>query len=241
MTDRPILFSTPMVLALLEGRKTQTRRLIRQPTHLSPPSRPEPRGGRAWVFMNRTDFPTYSWAGDDFKAPCATGDRLWVRENWQYAPQQFCSCPQGSEPSACDDWIEGTGCASNRDGVVYASDGANASRWRPSIHMPRWASRLTLIVERVRVERLQEISYEDALAEGMTDFAKFLDCFNRGTSQTEETNDQCARRLRWPQRAFAEIWDNLNASRAPWASNPWVAAIKFRVIKANIDATGRAG
>jgi hypothetical protein len=102
--------------------------------------------------------------------------------------------------------------------------------------MPRWVSRLTLIVQSVKVERVQEITYEDALAEGVGNYAALLDVLTPGEySETNETSEQLARRLRWPQRAFAALWRSLHGEDA-WTANPYVAAITFRAIKSNIDA-----
>ncbi|MBU8540237.1 hypothetical protein [Falsiroseomonas tokyonensis] len=186
MTARPIIFSAPMVLALLAGRKTQTRRLASSP-------------------LRRVQL----------------GERLWVRENWQFAPQQYCTCPQGAEPSPCDDWQEGTGCASNRDGTIYAADGVKAARWRPSIHMSRWASRLTLTVTDVRVQRLGAMSSADARAEGTP-----LDPYDEAWADEDPR--------RWVL-AFAALWDRLHGAGA-WDANPWVVALTFTVERRNVDA-----
>lgn len=205
MRDRPIIFSAPMVRALLAGTKTQTRRL-------------------AWVKGRSMAMRRASpWQR------VQPGARLWVRENWQFAPQRYCSCPQGAEPAPCDDWQDGTGCQSNRGGVVYAADDVKAARWRPSIHMPRWASRITLHVEAVRVQRLQDISEEDARAEGVTPAiepptaAALMTAVGRGA-------------VFMPHRsAFANLWNSLHGPDA-WAANPEVVALTFRVTKGNIDA-----
>lgn len=144
MTDRPIIFSAPMVLALLEGRKTQTRRVLR----------PQPGQFNA-LFSDAGKW----WTGDAesgevhevLRVPYATGDRLWVREAFSYETLDV-----------------------DRNGFMppwYWADGNPASgdftQPKPSIHMPRWASRLTLIVTDVRVQRLQEISNDDCIAEGI--------------------------------------------------------------------------
>jgi hypothetical protein len=200
MTDRPIIFSAPMIRALLEGRKTQTRRVIKpQPKGLSLPARPEYRGGRSWVFMNRVDFPSYAFAGDDFKTPCTIGDRLWVRENWAHD-------------------VDITPYVGLQ--VYYSTDvdlrDNKTVRQRPSIHMPRWASRLTLIVESVKVERLQDISEADAISEGI-----------ETTEYWREDHP--------PSICFSVLWDSINGHDA-WNANPWVCAIGFKVVKENIDA-----
>lgn len=112
------------------------------------------------------------------------------------------------------------------------------SKWRPSIFMPRWASRITLRITEVRVERLQDISYEDACAEG---------CEWKSAQPAEESPElgetfmECSRRLRWPQRSYAKLWDSINGAGS-WAANPWVWAISFQCIQKNVDevlANGR--
>ena len=103
--------------------------------------------------------------------------------------------------------------------------GKSPCRWRPSIHMPRWASRITLEIVSVRVERLQDISYEDALAEGVLDFRPLIE----PECQQGETADECARRLCWPQRCYRQLWESINGEGS-WEKNPWVWVIEFRRI-----------
>lgn len=118
--------------------------------------------------------------------------------------------------------------------------GGRASRLRPAIHMPRWASRLTLIVTATKVERLQEISFEDACAEGMPDFVTFLAAVGETVEARERENAaDCARRLQWPQRWFADVWRDLHGAGS-WDSNPEVVALTFTVHKRNIDALASA-
>lgn len=183
MTDRPILFSGPMVRAILEGRKTQTRRLIST----------KPRGHLGGV--NLFDG---TWTDDYVLDPgnvewrqqivrYAVGDRLWVRETWS-------------------ERLEG-------EAAIYRADAELPIVWRPSIFMPRWASRLTLTVTDVRVQRLQEISRDDVIAEGIT----------------EREGEPIAAVVAGWHEPYAALWDSLNAKRAPWASNPWVVAVTFTV------------
>jgi hypothetical protein len=218
MTERPILFSGPMVCMILAGRKTQTRRVLKpQPsmpiTTLHSPV--EGFTGPHWQTEN---------GAEGGRLPCWQGDGLWVREAWQWAPQRFCRCPQGAEPSPCDDWSDGTGCRSNREGVVYrADDGAAAARWRSPIHMPRRASRIALEVTDVRVQRVQEISEADARAEGVKPYVG-------------STRSPTGVLLRENQGSghigpFIDLWNSLNAARGlEWDDNPWVAAITFRQV-----------
>jgi len=228
MKERPILFSGPMVRAILEGRKTMTRRVIK----------PQPRGdfycignlkentrrrmvdcGLHAVFNK----PRELWLDDehparDFrKSPYGQpGDRLWVRETWQeFFPDEFDPARYSKEGRA------GNGLCTTR--VVYRADGELAPhpvfgvpRWAPSIHMPRWASRITLELTAVRVERLQDISEEDAKAEGVTRLAVSEALNIPGT---------------WAG-AFADLWDSLYAKRGHgWDSNPWVWVESFKRVE----------
>ncbi|WP_322883252.1 hypothetical protein [Sinorhizobium medicae] len=206
MTDRPILFSGPMVRALIDERKTQTRRLCKdQPppgvTIIRKTIRPF--GGEPYhAFERRTKFGNF---GGEVPVKISRGDRLWVRETWQglsfgdYQP---------TKSSLCEVRYAATDPCADLDGE------ARGYPWRPSIFMPRWASRLTVIVTDVRVERLQDISIADALAEGWPGAV--------------EANKMPA--TKW----YRHLWDEINGAGA-WEANPWVAAYTFTVIKQNID------
>ena len=157
MKERPILFSGPMVRAILDGRKTQTRRVVKpQPPHDFGP------------WNNAT---TRSGGNEDFGCPFGRlGDRLWVRETFFIDDYRYfrCALPK-NRPSDVDYrnyYFRADGeCCEQVPECECASVG---SPWKPSIHMPRWACRLLLDVKSVRVERLQEINGIDALAEGIT-------------------------------------------------------------------------
>lgn len=194
MTDRPILFSGPMVRAILEDRKTQTRRVITQPRLTPYPHAPV-------VVHNRTAIFRDCWQNrQDISLKCEAGDRLWVREAWRSEIIQDDRPPREICPGGF--------------GIWYEADGPDDhwGRLRPGIHMPRWVSRLTLTVTDVRVQRLQDISNDDALAEGVLTTA----------------DDMC------PVGAFADLWDSINGLDA-WDQNPWVGAYSFDVRKGNID------
>jgi hypothetical protein len=182
MKDHPIIFSAPMVLALLAGRKTQTRRLAWR-------TRIEREEGR----ISGLQIPS-AWQR------VKPGDRLWVREAHKRSDTR-------ADYKA--DW--------------HATD-LHRFTWQPSIHMPRWASRLTLTVTEVRVQRLQEISEADAMAEGApcctTDGeGAFFEDAKRGTHVC----------------GFAGLWNSLHGPDA-WAANPEVVALTFTVEQRNIDA-----
>jgi len=210
MTERPILFSGPMVRAIFEGRKSQTRRLVK------PVGRDEgfvlvEHDGGAW-WPHRSDdgesmFVTLKGSSHDIPIGCpygTPGDRLWVRETLR---THGCfgfplgKCPQ-VKPIQGRIWS-------------YAAD--NIPDWtggRPSIHMPRWACRLVLEVTAVRVERLQTISADDAIAEGIVKRARSA-AFPWHVYAAED---------------YAILWDDINVKRAPWASNPLVWVIEFKRI-----------
>ena len=190
MTDRPIIFNAPMVRALLDGRKTQTRRLLKpQPVVPYDPC----------SNYNAREYGTRQLT-TDLKAPHSIGDRLWVRETFG---------------------ISSTG-GNTLFNADYGFKPLQIERWKPSIHMPRWASRLTLTVTDVQVQRLQGINKDDALAEGV-----HPDEQNWAPEQIYAEN--------MPAHLFGMLWDSINAARAPWNSNPWIAAYTFTVEKRNID------
>lgn len=223
MADRPILFSAPMVRALLDGRKTQTRRVIK----------PEPLGNFGGIERDGSWLFTKGCAYGKIKPSFAVGDRLWVRESWWIATRYSC----GSTPGGCEIpppplahrkgnpvHYSADGNPPNCANRVYGEDGLRGGAFaapdpyaiwikKPSIHMPRWASRLTLIVADVRVERLQDISGEDAVAEGVR--SRLPD---NGVAQQD----------------FADLWSAINGA-ASWHANPWVVAVSFDVRRSNID------
>ena len=198
MNERPILFSKPMVLALLAGTKTQTRRLAKP----APTEHRLANGQSLWSFDGSYgQFAEHVFGSCMAKlAPCpygAPGERLWVREAWG-----FDSGVRGDfRPLGRND-LSGMDLLTH---TLYRADGGEAPRWRPSIHMPRWASRITLEVTEVRVQRLHDISEEDALAEGCT-------------------SDPFAT----AREHFRVLWDHINGAKAPWSSNPWLWCIGFR-------------
>lgn len=115
--------------------------------------------------------------------------------------------------------------------ISHPNDDLYDAEWmgktRVSIHMPRLASRITLEIISVRVERLNDISDEDALAEGVSDFRALIE----PECQNGETADECARRLCWPQRSYRQLWESINGPGS-WDANPWVWAIEFKRIEA---------
>ncbi|AZV00163.1 hypothetical protein pben1_p06 [Paracoccus phage vB_PbeS_Pben1] len=230
MADRPILFSAPMVRAILREiaapgtGKTQTRRLLNvDPAwHLDQRRRAAAEAGHYW-FTEDLDMP----GGLHVVPRFAPGDRLWVREAWCLDAQMDHVAPSKCSPYEprgypANDWIIEPACMMIRAGKL-----------RPGIHMPRWASRLTLHVTDVRVQRLQDISEDDARAEG-------IERLKSGRGYYDHTVSKGAVRAGiWHHKAtdaFEVLWDSLNAERAPWASNPWVVAVTFRPVLTNIDS-----
>ena len=230
--ERPILFSGPMVRAILEGRKTQTRRVAKP----QPPIDAEAVGansyegpeGPAWFWWkgNRDErkfWPPTTGGANSIHCPFGQpGDRLWARETWM--PKSW---------SAEGGWGEieyaADGAARQVEGDWSFSQAYPSSRpvtaWRPSIHMPRWASRITLEITRVRVERVQDITEADAIAEGVT-VATLGNAGWLGPDAPEGAG------YSYVPRGFAATWDDINGPRGHgWSVNPWVWVIDFERIK----------
>ena len=211
--SKPILFSGPMVRAILEGRKTQTRRVVK----------PQPNEDGLADDALPADPYGYAWRGSDgSERQCPygqPGDLLWVRETFQFVKQGsdcqrrtfVITCPFKSTASA---WIE------------YAAtprDSEPPPRWKPSIYMPRWASRLTLEVVSVRVERLQDISDADARAEGV-----------------EASPDPVGGAFSGPfglshlpfASSYANLWESINGPGS-WSLNPWVWVVEFKQVSSD--------
>jgi hypothetical protein len=214
MTDIPILFSKPMVLALLAGRKTMTRRLAlrwKEPPKSNRGTRASRDGG--WVFS--------PWRS------VKPGDRLWVRETWSHDAENLETCKRAHE-----DILQG----GNVFGPYYRATEVSPETlsWISPIHMPRWASRLTLAITATKVERLQEISKPDAIAEGVQHrWLKSAACapcslyFVPLDGEKEHSGTSA-------KAAFEMLWIALHGPDA-WEANPEVVALTFTVHKHNID------
>lgn len=229
MTDRPIIFSAPMVQALLAGTKTQTRRIIK------------PRGDRPSLFYGEWDDSYVLDAGNaDWRAQdvrFAACDRMYVREAHAFVG--------GNDPGILITRADYPACVpTDCEGVPPAAE----IRWRPSIHMPRSASRLTLLVTDVRCQRLQDISEEDAAAEGveppsderyehdwkicpMCGGTRLHGAFGDNYGVTEVDCVECNTHV----KRFRHLWDSINGPDA-WQANPWIVAVQFEVRHGNIDA-----
>lgn len=204
MKERPILFSAPMVRALLAGTKTQTRRAV----------------SRGNSVLDWDGNSLAKWGGLDLSIATAfnricprwwrPGDRLWVKETFGlHAHLDFTDWHRGSIRGEIEDDIR------ERFAVAYRADhyDKDHAAWRPSIFMPRWASRITLEITDVRVQRLRDITDEDAKAEGITEAEA---AYERDVYPHDSY-----------RRAYSALWDRINGPGA-WASNPWVWALTFK-------------
>ncbi len=223
MKERPILFSAPMVRAILDGLKTQTRRVVKpQPsTNFMECVKYLDDERFCWTGPQRDEkgipLPVEQWSGGwpdcspEFYCPYGKpGDRLWGRESFQ--PLYLDKYADGYE-SGDIDYTTGKGYQINyvaTDGTLEFCDMANdeeiSNRIIPSIFMPRWASRINLEITDVRTQHAQDISEEDAFAEGI--------------QGGDWLGDPCGE--------FAKLWDSINAKKHPWSSNPWVWVVSFR-------------
>lgn len=214
MIERPIIFNGDMVRAILEGRKTQTRRPITKAHDVAWAGAVLPASEAGWIaWWPGTEPGLAEFTKRAYRKgfPCPfgePGDRLWVRETW---------------------WDFGDGHVFYR--ANHASDPkddmAHGVMWRPSINMPRWASRLTLEITDVRVQRLQEITAQEALADGLA-LVEIVNLAMYGALNSKwAAIDPPAR------SAFAQKWDAVYAPRGHgWDANPWVWAITFKRMEA---------
>lgn len=235
--ERPILFSGPMVRAILSGAKSVTRRIVKPQPILCEYACGHSLNGQM-IEGNPAVLVQCPYG--------VPGDRLWVRETW--AHYQTVNHILHSGGRAFDEVSDGLAGyrADGHDTIEDFRDHIrmmngydlekviiNGDRWRPSIHMPRWASRITLEITGVRVERLQEITEEDARAEGVE-----LGLIRTGLAyvpsmrtHSDERYFDHARLLRGYRGAFAALWDRINGKRASWESNPFVWAIEFNRVE----------
>lgn len=204
MKERPIIFSAYDVRAILDGRKTQTRRIYKA------------KNGQ--ICPSPNDLPSMQQAAR--LCPFGqSGDRLWARENWAWYPLD--------EDASCVIW--------RADYKPDANPPAEFGAWQSSANMPRWASRILLEVTAVLVERLQDISDEDVLAEGLKTLSKDGGrTFKTGVPDQDGLPDGDGWPWRaWeedPRRAYKRLWESIYGSDS-WAQNPWVWVIEFRRVE----------
>jgi len=226
MKERPIIFSAPMVRAILEGRKTMTRRVIK------------PQPDEDGLSLNTERQLWLDTSGDLYKCPYGvSGDRLWVRETFAiYQTVNYIRRPDGRAFPEVSDGLAG-----------YRADGFDKIRdfrehirltedlsmeaieikdnsWRPSIYMPRWASRITLEITDVGVERVQDITEEDAKDEGAPCIkGNYFDVVSKDF--IDVTEPTC-------RFGFHVLWDSINAKRGfGWDKNPWVWVVEFKEVE----------
>ncbi|WP_315136786.1 hypothetical protein [Achromobacter marplatensis] len=221
MRERPILFSAPMVRALLAGNKTQTRRVAKPVRH--------PGWGNLYEPGVLAREPQHTI---DLACPYGQpGGRLWVREAFRFAASLDRLSPNDVGEKALD-----AGYNTPWAPTQFEADGSRAGAWhgfdtpptvttpgklRPGIHMPRWACRLVLEVTGVRLERLNEISDDDIASEGI-----------------QEWIDGGVDHDGYPRDAFRSLWESINGAGS-WQANPWVWVVEFRVLHPRTDGGGR--
>ena len=199
--ERPVLFNAPMVRAILDGSKTQTRRIVKtaKDHFLRCELAPCELAGE----VNSGNYHNCSYG--------RPGERLWVRESWQAWHQ---TSIEYNEWEVCDGPPSQILDQYGRASVEYHATSQSSGPWRPSIHMPRWAGRIDLLIRSVRIERLQDISEADALAEGIT------------YDQLPDNPHDLQRARTW----YRGLWEEINGAGS-WEANPWVWVIGFERVK----------
>ncbi len=225
MTDRPILFNGAMVRALLDGSKTQTRRPLKPQPYVPYPYYDTTidhhpvefeRDGGLWIPSSGGTSGNLPYRGTPIKCPYGVpGDRLWVQEAFALSKSDPDS---GADTRYSADW----------DVPVYRADVPSSmtspsavTSWKPSVHMPRWASRITLEVIGVRVERVASVSEADAESEGIRKGA--------GGNWLDYQAEGCFYSAR---HSFASLWDSIYSEPGlRWEDSPWVWAVDFKVVR----------
>lgn len=236
MRERPILFSTPMVRALRAGTKTQTRRIVKP----QPPaeatsagvisSSTKSHGDWWWMSGDPQDSDTWIPVGDEFRCPYGVpGDTLWVREHWASLIGYDDYAPRDITPGS-PIWFQAD---HERE---LESMPPEVGKWRVGMFLPRWASRLTLTITEVRVERLQEISEADAIAEGVG--PNWIGDLAGWSAEAHGYYDY-SKPVGWDgegavlltaRESYATLWESINGPGS-WDANVWVWVLTFRVEK----------
>ncbi|EPZ5816232.1 hypothetical protein ACXQFH_002000 [Klebsiella pneumoniae] len=219
MKERGMIFNSEMVRAILDGRKTQTRRPIKW------------KQTRFTEIGEREDGSRWPWSEDaehacDFWHPCpfgAVADRIWVRETWSsdfanYYPNDRVWYAADNNRRLDIEVVDGVRGIYSPESDVHVP-----FRWRPSIHMPRWASRILLEITDVRVERLNTISEEDATSEGVPPAGSLLPDYP-GTFLTPKGDFATAK------VAFQRLWESIYGEES-WNANGWVWVIEFKRVE----------
>lgn len=209
MTERGMIFNAEMVRAILDGRKTQTRRPVKFPVH------DKNLGCELAGNELAGELSAGNYLNSAFGKP---GDRIWVREAFRVHCRATDVATLVYKASERNSWTEQT----HRVPVAVCNKPATPEKWTPSLHMPRWASRILLEITDVRVERLNAISEEDARAEGIIDGG----CLNCG----EPEPCGCANPEPDATDAFAYLWQSIYGQES-WNANPWVWVISFKRVE----------
>lgn len=221
MTDKPIHFVDTMVRALLSGRKSQARRAITK----AAAQRELDELGEEFLCRRKNH--------ELLPINVVPGDRLWVREAWQ--PMALWGRSTLRPPGSTNPVMYRADSITGEPQYwAYTGEPVVRDEYRLPKFMPRWASRVTLTVTDVRVQRLQDISKEDAVAEGVDFGAEPGNQIFRGWWDYSNT-PQIQRYFSDPRQAFRSLWESVHGKRAPWSLNPWVAAYSFAVENGNID------
>lgn len=224
MTERPIPYSAPMVLARREGRKTQTRRIVKpQFAADAVPAEMSAVTAEGWQTSGHSGLwwcDAGGCADDAIRCPYGVpGDHLWVREAYRFTVDLNCHSPKRVAELCMEagyrlPWApiqyEADGARENWDSTPSHEGQPIPGKYRPPMFMPRWAARGLDLVKGVRIERLQDISRGDAMAEG---------CPFPNMAAGDD-----------PRQWYANLWEQINGPDS-WAANPWVWAITFKVIK----------
>ncbi|CAH3872561.1 hypothetical protein ABK836_20115 [Enterobacter hormaechei] len=226
MTERGMIFNSEMVRAILDGRKTQTRRIIKDCTVGRDPISKFIQVGKKFIGCYPEDVPELIRECCPYGVP---GDRIWVRETFQGPLFDF---------EQMEAYQEDSSKFKKPEFCVYKADGKPAPEffdaddnlhcgWRPSIHMPRWASRITLEITGVRVEQLKSISEEEARSEGVARLREgFWKHYQPGWTQHQLS----------ARGSFATLWDSIYGF-GDWDRNPWVWVVEFKRIEGDDHAT----
>lgn len=225
MADKPIIFSAPMITAIIAGRKTQTRRTLKPPPHL----------------LSDTSLSYIGKDGKGHEVRIHTGDRLWVKEAWrtqenfdELSPKEICAEFEGEfgEPSIPTFYEADGKCDAHSIALWQQSQ---IGRLRSPLHMPKVASRITLVVTDVKIERLQDISEDDAIAEGVvqgkTSFEYDIGTVEQDWFRVPGVDDPGTGIS--AADMYAQLWEHINGP-VSWAANPWIVAVSFDVHLKNI-------
>lgn len=263
MTEHPILFSGEMVRAILGGSKTQTRRVVRLPDHAKRPDADwiksiHQDGGGNWVAWSSNEAQLVEFTkkaypnGEGFKCPYGkVGDRLWVRETFVVESNFNLDSEENYPPPFRDGrpikhvdndeygeyWEQCHYRATDPKPELVNTNTDEECVWKPSIFMPRWASRINLEIVSVCVERVQDISEEDAKAEGINFFGSsdsILEGSYLYSANPLPVKNESDSKFGWSHTAkdaYRVLWDSINAKRGyGWDKNPFVWCIEFRKV-----------